>query len=174
MSDTVTLFSADGTGSAEFSPCGQYRYVLKRRNPIPLRWVRPILFIMLNPSTADQDKTDPTVRRCIFYAGRCGGTELTVVNLFALRSTDPKNLLTHPKPVGPFNDEKIEKEIDRASKIILAWGSHRLGKVRGKELLEKFGRKMKGKTFCLARTKDGQPRHPLYLRNDLPLIEVEL
>jgi len=166
--------SADGYGEAEFSDCGTYRYALRRRNPIPIRWVRPILFIMLNPSTADAEKNDPTIRRCIYFAGRLGGSELTVVNLFALRSTDPKKLLTHPEPIGPLNDEAIKREMDKASVIVLAWGANKAAKKRGMELLESIDHQTMFRVQCLGTNRDGSPRHPLYVKKVQPLLSGDL
>src|SRR5690606_18576726 len=93
-------------GTARFSPCGQYRYLLTR--PIPAPFWKPdageAVFVMLNPSTADASEDDPTIRRCIGFAKEWGCTGLTVANLYALRSTDPKGLWKHRDPVGPEND----------------------------------------------------------------------
>ena len=94
--------------SAIISPCGRYRYVLKRNLPQAIRWVKPCLFVMLNPSVADAELDDPTIRRCIGFAKREGCTELTVVNLFAYRSTDPEGLLIQTRdPIGDMNDAYI-------------------------------------------------------------------
>jgi len=146
----IREFNAKDHGMAEFSECKTYRYILYRNNPTPLRWVRPILFIMLNPSTADAFKLDPTVRRCVNFTKKWGGTTLTVVNLFALRSTDPKKLLTHPDPIGPLNDAFIEDEIRKHQYgiIVAAWGAHPSAQERGSELLKKFG-----PFKCLGETK---------------------
>lgn len=153
-------------GYAEFSKCDTYRYVLKRRLSQPLRWVKPWLFIMLNPSTADENVLDPTIRRCVNFAEKMGGTELIVVNLFALRSTNPKGLLSHKDPVGPLNDQKIEEMISyteqRNGIIIAAWGAMPFARERASQMYEKYG------SFrCFGVNKGGlSPKHPLYLRND--------
>lgn len=156
--------------TAEISECGTYRYVLKRKIPSILRWVRPVLFIMLNPSTADAVKNDPTIRRCIFFAEREGCTELTVVNLFALRATNPKELLSHPDPIGPLNDQRIKEEIEKhkLGLVVAAWGAHPFAKQIAKEVKEKFG-----PFLCFGTTKGGYPKHPLYLRSDEPLMELK-
>lgn len=153
--------------TAEFSPCGIYRYTLTRKTNCPLRWVKPALFIMLNPSTADAIKNDPTIRRCISFAERHGCTDLTVVNLFALRATDPRELTKCEDPIGPLNDQRIAEMIDKHKMglIVAAWGAHPFAKGRAKDLLKKYG------TFlCLGKTKDGSPKHPLYVKNDSELI----
>lgn len=152
--------------SALFSKCGTYRYVLTRTIAQNIRWVKPALFIMLNPSTADEVNNDPTIRRCISFAKREGCTSLTVVNLFALRATDPKDLAKHTDPIGEENN-KIIKDMIQAHYmgiVVAAWGSHSMAHERAKEVL-KFG------SFrCLGKTKNGSPRHPLYVKSDQPLV----
>lgn len=155
---------------AEFSECGTYRYVLKRRIPSLLRWHHPALFIMLNPSTADEVKNDPTIRRCISFAEQQGCTELTVVNLFALRATDPKKLKTHEDPIGPLNDQRIAEMIEhhKLGIVVAAWGAHPFAKARAEGIRRKFG-----PFSCLGITKNGSPRHPLYVKSDQKLLEFE-
>lgn len=151
---------------AVFSKCKEYRYVLRRKlegdGP-------PALFIMLNPSTADEVNNDPTIRRCIGFATDMGCSELTVVNLYALRSTDPRGLAKHKEPIGPLNDRYIRNQINKHKDgvIIAAWGAHKFAQERGLEVIRKFG-----PFKCLGLTKDGFPKHPLYLRSDSKLIEV--
>lgn len=122
-----------------------------------------MLFIMLNPSTADAETDDPTIRRCLGFAERHSCTRLTVVNLFAFRATKPSDLLKAEDPVGPHNngylDEQIGYHASMRGPIIAAWGSHPFARDRARLLTEKWG-------FCLqalGHTKDGSPRHPLYL-----------
>lgn len=156
--------------SADISPCGQYRYVLTRKTKCPLRWIRRALFVMLNPSTADATKDDPTIRRCISFAEREGCTDLTVVNLFAFRATKPHDLMKAPYPIGPLNDIKIAEQIEKHqmnSIIVAAWGQHPFAKERAKEVLDKFG-----PFLCLGKTQNGYPRHPLYLRSTQELSEL--
>jgi hypothetical protein len=155
--------------TADISECGQYRYTLTRKTKCPLRWVRPALFIMLNPSTADATKDDPTIRRCISFAEREGCTDLTVVNLFALRATDPRELPKHADPVGPLNDRRIREAIEAHEKfgiIVAAWGANKFAQERG--TLVKF--LWSPNLLCLGKNKDGSPKHPLYVKNDAPLI----
>jgi hypothetical protein len=155
--------------NAIISPCGNYRYALYRPIPGVSRKHLPVLFIMLNPSTADAVKDDPTIRRCIGFADRLGGSELTVVNLFALRATDPGELLTAADPVGPRNDEFLLEEIARhRSKevpgiILCAWGANPMAVKRQHAI--------KGDFHCLGLTKKGAPKHPLYLPWDSPVGE---
>ena len=154
---------------AEISPCGKYRYTLTRKLNCPLRWVRPALFIMLNPSTADAVQNDPTIRRCISFAEREGCTSLTVVNLFALRATKPYVLTQCEDPVGPLNDQRIAEQIEKHWNgiVVAAWGSHSFAKKRAQEIKDKFG-----PFLCLGITQGGYPRHPLYLRSTEPLVEL--
>lgn len=154
-------------GAAIISPCGKYRYVLRRSLGSILRWHRPILFVMLNPSTADSHKDDPTIRRCMAFAKREGCTQLTVVNLFALRATDPKELKMASDPVGPANDDYLRDEINQhqISPIVCAWGAHPIATLRAAEVLKKF----EADLCCLGTTKKGAPRHPLYVKSDQPL-----
>lgn len=157
--------------SAIFSKCGTYRYTLTRRISQPIRWVRPALFIMLNPSTADEIKDDPTIRRCISFAKREGCTGLTVVNLFALRATNPKELLKHEDPIGPENDKIIQDmlRLHRIGIVVAAWGAHPLAHERGKKVMKMFD----GNILCLGTTKDGSPRHPLYVKSAQELVEIK-
>lgn len=159
--------------SAIISEDGRYRYVLRRSLGSILRWYRPILFIMLNPSTADAETDDPTIRRCMAFAKREGATHLSVVNLFALRATDPNKLLKDDDPIGPENDNYIAEEIRKNGMlpVVCAWGAHRFAKKRAEEIMN---RGAAGGFVCLGKTKSGMPKHPLYLRVDSPLEEYML
>ena len=150
--------------TAIFSECGTYRYQLIVREP---RGFGVATFVMLNPSTADEMKDDPTVRRCRGFAVRWGFQEVRVVNLFALRSTDPKALYSDASPVGPENDAAIVGAAMTSDRVVAAWGVH--GSLLGRdkavsELLYRFN------ISCLGRTKDGSPKHPLYLKSDSKLV----
>jgi hypothetical protein len=159
-----------GLIAAEFSDCRTYRYTLRRRLDTNLRWVRPALFVMLNPSTADEFVNDPTISRCISFAQREGCSELTVVNLFALRATDPRELAKHAEPIGALNDLMIAKEINKHLKlsglIVAAWGAHPLAQARGEDV------KKMANFQCLGTTKNGSPRHPLYVKGEQPFVEL--
>lgn len=145
--------------SAVISPCGAYRYHLSRA--WPLEGAEGIcLFVMLNPSTADADQDDPTIRRCIGFARRLRCHSLEVVNLFALRATDPVALLDHPDPVGPDNNEWIRDRVVHAKYVIAAWGTKGAFRYRDRRVYEMLPPQ---KSYCLGRTKDGHPKHPLYL-----------
>jgi hypothetical protein len=154
------------SGSAVLSECGRYRYVLQRSLGSVLRWYRPMLFIMLNPSTADASVDDPTIRRCIWFAKREGATHLTVVNLFALRATDPQELQRASDPIGPENDRHIGEQVEKHNgrPIVAAWGAHKFARNRAAEVRLKFG-----PFLCLGMTVNNCPKHPLYLKSDTPL-----
>lgn len=162
MSDT--LFD-DVESAAVISDDQQYRYSLTRR------WGAgpDATFIMLNPSTADASQDDPTIRRCIGFAKREGCASLTVVNLFAYRATDPRALLDVDDPRGPDNVLHIERAVAGSSIAIAAWGSF-LWQNRKRLRPPAFVLDLAVDLLCLGTTKDGEPRHPLYVRGDQPLV----
>lgn len=146
----------DAPPLAEFDSTARYRYTLRRR------WGagnRTALFIALNPSTADETQDDPTIRREIQFARDWGFDGLTKCNLFALRSTDPDGMLEVDDPVGADNDAHILREALKASIIVAAWGAYPLAKPRAERVLAMLSQRI----YCLGLTKDGAPRHPLYL-----------
>lgn len=159
--------AADVQKSAEISACEQYRYLLERR------WGEgaPLVFVMLNPSTADADKDDATIRKCIGFATRYGYNAIAVVNLFAFRATDPKDLKAASFPVGPGNDEYIlAAALMGGNQVVCAWGANanrtpRPAKVSG--ILKAAGASLK----CLGTTQDGFPLHPCMLSYDRPLLD---
>lgn len=155
------------TSSAVISACGRYRYRLDRR------WAEtgPTCgFIMLNPSTADAQKDDPTIRRCIGFARREGCAALMVGNLFAFRATNPEVMADAEDADGPQNRHFLENMADRVDgPLIAAWGAHWTGHDDvSRWVRETFGHRLQ----CLGKTKDGHPRHPLYVRADAPLIPL--
>lgn len=153
---------------AIMSEDGIYRYTLLRQL---LLGQGRCLFIMLNPSTADALNDDPTIRRCVGFMKKWEYRELMVVNIFALRATDPADLRAHPAPVGPKNDEYIRKAVERADRIVAAWGVHGAYMDRGANVL----RMLKGKeVMCLGTTKEGQPRHPLMVAGKTNLIPLRI
>jgi hypothetical protein len=148
---------------AIFSPCRQYRYSLFRRWSDP---GVPAVFIMLNPSTADEVNNDPTVERCERRAKAMGFGALRVCNLFALRSTDPQALYTHADPIGPRNDEVILELVEGAGIVICAWGKHGNLAGRGRAvhaMLLEHG----VQPHYLKLNQDGSPAHPLYIGYDV-------
>ncbi len=157
---------------AVFSPDRRYRYLLMRRVSLA---ETTCLFIMLNPSTADETQNDPTIRRCIGYARRWGYGVLAVANIFAWRATDPQELhdlrfrhasTTTITAVGPENDLHIVGAASHADKIICAWGNHGLLYDRGQQVLD-LTDFAKAKRYHLGLTKGGQPKHPLYIPNNV-------
>lgn len=150
---------------AEFSPDRVHRYTLWRI------WDsgRPYAaFVGLNPSTADEYKNDPTVRRCINYARDWGYGGLVMLNIFGFRSTDPKNLYTAADPVGPENNYHIQKASKDSGITVAAWGNHGELMNRGDTV-----RELLTDPHCLKITKIGCPGHPLYLRKDLQPVRFE-
>lgn len=150
----------DETASAILSDDGSYRYRLTRvwgDGPL-LTWV------MLNPSTADAELDDPTIRRCRSFTqrGKFGGFQ--VLNLFAYRSTDPSALTKVRDPVGPQNDEMFEKYA--SPYVCVAWGTKGTPE-RVTRVVELLGDR---EVRSLGTTKDGHPRHPLYVKGDQPFV----
>ncbi|MEX0803603.1 MAG: DUF1643 domain-containing protein [Candidatus Binatia bacterium] len=141
--------------TAHFSSCSTYRYNLTRTWDSTLP---KILFVGLNPSTADDKSDDPTVRRCIGFAEKWGYGGLVLVNLFAYRATDPAELAKVEDPVGPDNDGWIARQRTRVDCVVSAWGNHGNFMSRDRIVLDCLG-----KVQCLGITKTGCPRHPLYL-----------
>lgn len=123
--------------------------------------------IGLNPSTADAARDDPTIRRCIGLARRWGFGGITVVNLFAFRATKPADLKTAFDPVGPRNDSTIRKVIHGVP-VIAAWGTHGGFGGRDRAVLKLLCGHPR--VFTMGLTKQGHPRHPLYVRYDTLLI----
>jgi hypothetical protein len=153
----LDLFTRAETSSADMSPCGLYRYRLSRR------WGggAPMLFIGLNPSTANAEQDDPTIRRMVGFAKRDGLGAIEVVNLFAFRSTDPAKLDDVADPVGPDNDDTILRAARGAAVVVAAWGAHRLVHFRSQVVLRLIA---EYNVQCLGTTKNGgYPRHPLYV-----------
>ncbi len=117
---------------------------------------------MLNPSTADAETDDPTIRRCIGFARKWGFQELQVGNLFAWRATDPRELKQALDPVGPENDRHLMTMSGCADVVIAAWGARGNYRNRAAEVLDL----LEGTVYHLGLTKQGHPKHPLYLRAD--------
>ena len=164
MNQTQLALGGDEGSGAVISPDKLYRYRLWRR------WGagRPVLFVMLNPSTADSNLNDPTIRRCIGFAMSWGFAALEVVNLFALRSPDPNHLKAFGKPGphvwGPDNDTHIKEAAEKAAIVVAAWGCNPMVDLRVRHVLDLL--QPRG-VMCIAKTKKGYPKHPLYLKKDL-------
>lgn len=175
---------------AIISACGNYRYRLWREwrlHPLPAKWDMftdddgtPVLdgegkqwgeplscvFVMLNPSTADADQDDATIRRCVAFAKAWGYDRMEVVNLFAWRSTDPKAMLaltaSDIDPVGRDNRHHVHGAVERAGIVICAWGAHG-GHIGQDETMLGWLEEHGADPHALKVTKDGFPGHPLYI-----------
>ncbi len=161
-----------GLPLATWSPCKNYRYTL-RRVWRSVDEPRVVTWVLLNPSTADEFTSDPTIRRCMGFSQEWGFDELMIVNAYGLRSTDPRGLWKVDDPVGPDNDQAILTACRRASLVVCGWGRHlridrRVELTRlllpGYHAADRF-RHMQ--LTALQFNADGSPAHPLYLRGDL-------
>ena len=152
------------TKTAHISPCGTYRYNLTRD------WgegLGRVCWIMLNPSTADADVDDPTIRRCIGFTERWGYGGMEVVNLYALRATNPEELKNHPDPIPLMTGlSEVARAVGRCDLTICAWGVHGGHKNRG-PAAARILRTPGNLLYTLRLTKDGHPAHPLYLPSHL-------
>lgn len=147
---------SDEITGAIISQCQKYRYQLWRI------WdeTKPmIMFIMLNPSTADSDINDPTIRRCIGYAKSWGYGGIYVGNLYAYRATDPAVLKEVDNAFGIDNEKHLKEMDSKCDKIVCAWGN---GEGRPEHIFSKLN-----KLHYLKLNVDGTPSHPLYLKKDL-------
>ncbi len=152
--------------SAIISNCKLYRYYLER---IWNTKKASVMFIMLNPSTADGTNDDPTIRRCIKFAAGWGYGGLIVTNLFAYRTTNPKKLLLVDDPIGPKNNEYIELGHNEAITTIAAWGTKGQILNRNKEVIEQLA-----DLDCIGITQNNHPNHPLYMKADSKLFMYTL
>ena len=149
----------DAASVAEYSDCDRYRYSLTRV------WDASgprALFIMLNPSTATEMQNDPTVERCERRARALGFGAFRVLNIFAWRATDPRDMRAAPDPVGPKNDAAIRDSLDWADRVICAWGTHGAHLDRGPQV-ERLLRAAGAELYHLGLSKGGHPKHPLYI-----------
>lgn len=155
-------FATDTAASGAYlSADGLYRYRLWRQ------WDDGdlMVWVMLNPSTADAAADDPTIRRCMGFARREGYAGIEVINLYALRCTKPKHLLDHPDPEGPDNSHHWDQVLSAPNigKVVAAWGAAVSGdRLPGSRAL---GRWFRGHWCCLGVTAGGYPRHPLYVKS---------
>lgn len=151
--------------SAVVDSTNTYRYVLLRLWDSTLPTV---CFCMLNPSTADAGTDDPTIRRCINFAKAWGFGSLTVVNLFAYRTSCPRELKLAQDPVGPLNMYFVATAVQQAAITVAAWGIH------GTKFADSVLPILR-QPYCLGLTVAGQPRHPLYVprQTDLRPLQSE-
>lgn len=156
QTEQPALFNSHHDG-ATFSPCRTWRYDLWRR------WGEGPMaaFVLLNPSSATEMEDDPTIRRCIGFAKRWNMAGIHILNIFALRATDPAHLYRAPDPVGPDNDRAIFDIASRCQLIVCGWGNHGILHGRGQAVAEMLSR---FQPQYLALNQTGEPRHPLYVR----------
>lgn len=150
---------------AIFDATGQYRYALWREWASHLPRVA---FIMLNPSTADATRNDRTIHRCIGFAQSWGYGALEVVNLFAYRTPSPKTLRAIPHPIGQETDRYLLEALQRCDRLVLAWGNGGTWQGRDRAVLALI--RPCQPPYCLGTTQEQQPRHPLYLPHNTPLM----
>ena len=139
--------------ASQLSPCRTYRYRLDRT------WDRAkpsVLFVLFNPSTADESLDDPTLRRCIGFAQKWGYGGLCVINLYSLRTPNPKELLAHPAPKGPAQMRFFQEALEEHQDVVCAWG------LQGGPISHHFSPGTH-RIFHLGLNRDGSPKHPLYL-----------
>lgn len=158
-----TAIKGDAPSVAVYSPCERYRYLLTRV------WEpdgRRALFVMLNPSTATETQNDPTVERCERRARALGFGAFRVTNIFAFRATDPRVMRAEADPVGPGNDAALSGSAGWADTIVCAWGTHGAHRGRGPQV-ERLLRATGLPLFHLGLSRDGHPKHPLYIGYDV-------
>lgn len=161
---------------ALISDCQKYRFRLWRDFSTLDVTPSTVCFVMLNPSTADGSEDDPTIRKCVGFARRWGFTGINVVNLFAYRATDPKELVRAHRDgtniAGDRNADIVYGAAQRADRVVLAWGAAIPREFRDLAIImaEALVADAQGRPlWCLGRTKDHQPRHPLMLGYDTQL-----
>jgi hypothetical protein len=156
MRTGAAVCKAGGMG-ALFSPCRTWRYSLTRDLP-PAGGSGSVVFVGLNPSTADETRDDPTTRRCVGFAQAWGFARLELVNLFAFAARHPADLRRAPDPVGPGNRSALQRALAEADLVVCAWGNDGIGPHADAVLAHA------ARPHCLGLTGRGAPRHPLYAR----------
>lgn len=158
-----------GTRSASLSTCGRYRYALERSTGTA---GPSVAWVMLNPSTADADLDDPTIRKVVGFSRlHCFGVAL-VVNLWAFRATDPRDLrraLAAGEDVeGPWNRQAVEEAFSISDVVVCAWGAQPWARAQASRVLGWLGHTRP--LVSLGTSKDGSPRHPLMVPYAQPLV----
>ena len=163
---TLSLFPDSATADIE----GDYRYCLERTWDLELPRT---CWLMLNPSIADAETDDHTIRVCTAFTRAWGHGSLVVANLFAYRATDPKRLYTAADPIGPRNDEAILAAVSNADLVVAAWGNH--GAFQGRSLHVRALLTQHGiRLTALRITKSGEPSHPGRLPHALRPVPFEV
>lgn len=147
---------AEQVSWAYYSPCARYRYGLRR---VWAPDAPEVLYVMLNPSTATEERNDPTIERCQRRAVRLGFGGMRIANLFAWRATRPADLRQAEAPEGPENDTLLRDWARAVQVTVAGWGVHGTLRDRGRQV----ARLLEGDVRHLGLTRDGHPRHPLYV-----------
>lgn len=163
--------------SAIISPCGTYRYELRRRVPCALRWIHPAVFVLFNPSTADHVKDDQTVKKGLGFCERWSCTEMVFVNLYAFRSSKPKKLWGCDDPIGPENNDHLRRVLKGivGGRLFFAWGA-----IKGPKMKERVQTicdivsEMRVQPEALVITKEGFPGHPVMLPYALTPVPIDM
>ena len=150
---------------ATYDVNGKYRYSLWREWSTHLP---RIVFVMLNPSTADEQKNDPTSRRCMGFARAWKFGSMEVVNLFAYRATNYRELFKVSDPVGAENNGFLMQAVERCPTVVLGWGTRGTLLGRDRQVMSLLA--SRNDLYCLGITKDGQPRHPLYVKGNTGMV----
>ena len=155
------IVRGDTSSGAVFSRCERYRPLLWRH------WASggTVLWICLNPSTADEHVLDNTLTRCQRFSQAWGYGCMVVCNLFDWRATDPKAMRSEAQPASPENDPAIEQAITLADRVVCGWGAHGTHQNAHERIMDWLPKK--AALYCLGLTQAGLPKHPLYLRRDL-------
>lgn len=154
-----------------------YRYALSRRwAPVHTAPGGDVCWVMLNPSTADDAKDDQTIAKITEISKRHGYGALHVVNIFAARATDPRELRTMADPFGPYNSNHLKGAFEYSAAIVLAWGANPALALAGNvpERIIHTASCTGVPVLCCGRTKAGHPKHPCRLSNATPLIPFEV
>ncbi len=161
----MSQFFSSSESGAVFNEPRTHRYSLWRRWSGNCDASKMLPFIGLNPSTADESVNDQTVTRCINYAKSWGYHGMFMLNIFAFRATDPKDMKAFPDPIGDLNNQAILKIVGACgNKALCCWGAHGDFMMRGAEVKYLLCFKQ---LFHLGLTKSGHPKHPLYLKSNL-------
>ncbi|OOG61404.1 hypothetical protein B0E46_15610 [Rhodanobacter sp. B04] len=147
--------------SAVLSPCGRYRYLLRRQ--LQQEGALTCLFIMLNPSTADAEVDDQTIRKCMKFAKAWGYDWLHVVNLFAWRATSPEDMKAAGSPIGQYNLSRIMDAVSAADLVVCAWGKDGSYLNQATQVRQSL---VGTHVHYLQLNKDGSPKHPLYVKDN--------
>ena len=152
----------------KFSICRRYRYTLEHVMLPDVPAQRAIMWIGLNPSTADEQQLDPTLRRIRDFSLRWGFTRFVMTNLFAFRATDPREMLKQANPEGLSNKSYLIQTALECDTIVAFGGTHGSHLSAGREIAP-----MLRNLQCLGHNKDGSPKHPLYVRADTKLVPLK-